>query len=214
MVRGATTLVRTTSLALPVFLSLLAGAGERLSERLAAREGDTCLVCNRKVGKGDSAYLANGQKVALHAAAGCEAKFLREPRLYTASLRPSSIQAAGLAAVGLPSRWMWFGVYVLAGLICGGLSAHLAVRTGFSPAGWFLLGFLLLAGPCLYLRRRSPRPGTRCPPPGMAKPLTTLQPVACPACGAANHPSASRCLACGGRMEPQAPSEVEALKRP
>ena len=206
--------IHSRAIVLSLLLGLTAWANEHLSERMAAREGETCRVCNGKVGKGDAAYLANGQRVTLHAADCCEGKFLKEPRVYTAALRPSSIQAAGVAGVGLASGWMWFGIYVLAGLVFGGLSAHLAVRKGYSPAGWFLLGFVLLAGPYLWLYRRPSRPGASDAPPGLAKVPLTSQPVACPVCGEPNHPSASQCLACGGGMEPIVLSEVGALKRP
>jgi hypothetical protein len=195
-----------------LLLGLTAWANEHLSERMPARDGETCHICNGKVGKGDAAYLASGQRVALHAADCCEGKFLKDSQVHTASLRPNSIQAVAVAGVGLASRWMWFGIYVLAGLVFGGFTAHLAVRKGYSPAGWFLRGFVLLGGAYLYLCRKPARPGASSAPVGLAKVPLTSQPVACPACGEPNHPSASQCLACGGRMLPRVASEVEALK--
>ena len=45
-------------------------------------------------------------------------------------------------------------------------------------------------------------------PKGLVKVPDTHAPVACPNCGAANHPSASACTGCGAQLTPVYESEV------
>jgi hypothetical protein len=45
-------------------------------------------------------------------------------------------------------------------------------------------------------------------PKGLKKIAATHQPVACPGCGELNHPSATKCVGCGGTLVARISSEV------
>jgi hypothetical protein len=49
-------------------------------------------------------------------------------------------------------------------------------------------------------------------PAGRSKIRLTRDPVLCPECAGANHPSARRCTSCGAELEPVAPSEARKLR--
>jgi hypothetical protein len=83
---------------------------------------------------------------------------------------------------------------VLAGLLFGGLNAHMALGRGLAPGPWFALG-LVFTAPASVALWRKPRMATA--PAGMARIGDTRDPVPCPACGAPNHPAGRRCLSCG-----------------
>ena len=202
-------LVRVGSLAVLLLFGLGLARAERLSERMPARQGETCLVCNGKVGYGDAVYRADGQRVALHAV-GCESAFLGNPRAYTAALRPSNALFSAGTSIGLAGYWLWTGLYVLLALVSGGLGAHFAVSKGRSPAGWFLACSLLPVIAALYLLVKRPAAGTWPIPNGLRKLPLTRDPSPCPFCGHTNHPAAMACPGCGTTLKPQAHSEVAA----
>src|SRR5262249_49963609 len=106
-----------------------------------AKSGEICVVCNNRVSGKDACYLSGGQEVVVHAADCCEGEFLRHPAKYLASLRPNDILFAVWPRSSMATSWFWFGLYVLAGLLFGGLSAHRALATGRGPLAWFLAGF-------------------------------------------------------------------------
>lgn len=115
-----------------VFSLLLAApvlSQEVVSERMEAREGETCLVCNLRVGKGDAAYLVGGQRAPVHEGE-CEGELLAEPAAQMAKTRPNNILFSHTANVGIADQWIWVGVYVLIALAAGGLIAHLAIGKG------------------------------------------------------------------------------------
>lgn len=201
----------------PAFvLLLLAGfhsahAAERFSERLPARQGETCIVCNKPVGGGDIAYLARGQRAAVHME-DCEAVLLEEPGRHMAKMRPSSILFTSEAGAGIPGGWLLVGLWVLLGLFFGGLCAHRAVRLRRSPAACFLLGFFFSVPAYVYVCSRKPATDAARIPEGLRKVPATRDPAPCPACGHDNHPSARQCTSCGAALEPLAPSETSALR--
>lgn len=102
---------------------------------------------------------------------------------------------------GMASSYFLGGLYVLAGLVFGGLCAQKAVQKGLSAVGWFFAGLFLLAPSYAVLVL------CRC---GQAQSLDkTRPPLACAGCGTLHHPSARRCSGCGAELEPAAPSEVD-----
>ena len=97
---------------------------------------------------------------------------------------------------------LWFGLYVLAGLIFGGLAAGTALRKGMPPVRWFFLGLVFTAPVWAYLLI------CNCQGASESGREKTLHPLACPKCGALNHPAAAGCLGCGAGLTPAAASEV------
>ncbi len=94
----------------------------------------------------------------------------------------------------------WIGVWIVCGLVCGGISASLAIRRGLPAGRWFVAGFLgLLAGVAGVLMKRPLANTVR---------GATRRPVLCP-CGHENHPAARKCLRCGAGLTPSAASEVD-----
>jgi len=199
-------------LGLSVSLWAQVPAGERLSQRMEARAGETCLICNRPVQSGDVAYLAGGQRAALHAAECCEGPFLAQPARHMAKMRPNDILFSGTANIGLPAAWLWPGLYLLLGLATGGFCAHAAVRKGRPPIRWFFTGLILPVAACIFLAFFSPPADSPALPAGLRKVPKTREPARCPGCGRENHPAATDCAACGAEMVPTAVSEVRTAR--
>ncbi len=183
---------------------------QRLGPRVEPRPGDRCLVCDKAIQPGDNVYLVDGHRVGVHPGK-CELKFRSNPRAALGALQPR-----GAFLGGQPGRdggsqvWFFAGLYVLAGLLFGALCGHRALNAGHSTLGWFLAGFFFNAFGYLALLTRPQREDWKPPagvPAGLAKIATTYSPQAC-ACGAANHPSAMRCIDCGAVLTPQVASEV------
>jgi len=107
------------------------------------------------------------------------------------------------------SRFFFFlGVYLLSGLLMGGLSAFIAIRRGRGSGSAFILGMALnAAGLDVVLLR--PKPPTDSSPDGLTKAPATLSSVSCPGCNANVHPTARRCVLCGAELKPSLSSEVE-----
>ncbi len=103
----------------------------------------------------------------------------------------------------MENNGLWFGLYILVGLIFGGLAAGTALRKGMPPVRWFFLGMIFTAPVWAYLSI------CNCHGPASGR-ATTLPPLACPKCGALNHPAARGCPACGAALTPTAVSEVRA----
>ena len=105
---------------------------------------------------------------------------------------------------------MFFGSYVLIGLIFSALAAHRAFHVGRDPLIWLVIGLVanLLGFLVLLALPRQEIHALGGVPTGLAKIAATYSPDACPACGAENHPSAPQCSACGGNLVPRVVSEV------
>jgi hypothetical protein len=196
-------------LSLALLLSVTCAVAQDRPQRIEnAKEGEICQVCNNRVSGKDACYLADGQRIVLHSEE-CQAAFLEHPGKYLATIRPNQILFSVWSRSGLSANWFWAGLYVLAGLLFGGLCAHRAIGTGRNALAWFLIGFfLLLAGYALALFAK-PRSAVQVPS-GLGKVAATSAPVSCPRCGTGNHPSARNCSSCGGELNPLAPSEVSA----
>ena len=128
--------------------------------------------------------------------------------------QPAEPRGAFLGAgesAGMSARWFWAGVYVVAGLVFGALSAHRALQTGNRALAWFGAGFVFTLPGYLYLLTR-PKREMEAPagvPRGMQKIAATHEPEPCPACGAMNHPAAAQCTGCGGKLTPHVVSEAQ-----
>ncbi len=193
------------ALAWALVLGGLGGARALLSERLPARPGETCIVCDQAVGDTGAAYLYRGQRVAVCAAD--EERFLADPAAYAARLRPNNIvmnpEPAGDGPV-----WLWAGLFILQGLLFGALAAQAAAQKGRSIAGHFLAGLLFSLPGYLYAAAASAANGAPGIGPGRWKAQATRDPAPCPQCGYPNHPAADRCLGCGAALSPQVEPET------
>lgn len=184
--------------------------GKPVGKRVPAQPGDICAVCYQPVDEKDAVYLVNGQRVALHFEAH-EATIREKLGAYLAQLKPRGafLQAGGEAA-GLSTGWFFAGLYVLTGLLIGGLAAHRALHRGYNPIAWFGVGLAFSVAGYVYLLTR-PKKTVFAPagiPGGLGKIAATYAPETCTACGAENHPSATQCGGCGARLEARTSSEV------
>jgi len=102
---------------------------------------------------------------------------------------------------GMADAYFLVGLWVLAGLLFGGLCAQKAVTKGLRPVGWFFAGLFLLAPAYAVLVLCACGPGAQ----GREH---TRAPLACEACGHLNHPAAEACSGCGAQLAPGTPSEV------
>lgn len=169
-------------------------------------EGEQCIVCGQTIDglevvevryKGRSFFVA--------------AKMLDElkgdPDTYFEKLQARSALFDERAMEGrrTSSGWLYFGVYVLVGLVFAALCGYLAVSRSLAPIPWFFAG---LAGNVVALAVLLATPrgdASALPagvPAGLAKVPVTRLPVPCPSCGTSNHPAAAACSGCGTGLAP------------
>ena len=191
-------------------------AGQIFTHRVTPRPGEICVVCNKPIGANDLVYLVAGQRVPVHRV-NCDARLHANPSEYLAKLKPrGALLDATSVSVQTSYAWLYFGFYVLAGLVFGGLAAHRAFHVGRRPLAWLALGLVgnlpayvvLLALP----RRQARALGGI--PPGLGKIASTYAPQACPQCGGENHPSARQCSVCGAKLNPTMESEAARVSSP
>jgi len=155
------------------------------------------------------AFLYRGRRITM--ARDALPLFEASPDRYFAALGPRS--ALFQEDVSSPVRygWLLLGLYVLTGLVCGAVCVHLAIRKGHPPAAAFATGFLANV---LGLGWTFLRPGDRVDLPShlLKLPLTS-DPINCPTCGRANHPSARRCKGCGSTLTPLSSSDIDRAER-
>ena len=125
--------------------------------------------------------------------------------------RPSSFFSAFCPICeDLPTAWLVLVCWVATALVCGTVGAACAVSRGRGPARWWLICAVLLLLGWVLLALQPARPhrfATR----GWTRVPTTAEPLPCPQCGAANHPSAARCGECAGPLNPRTESEIQRL---
>lgn len=179
-----------------------------------AKPGEQCIVCGGALSEKDVALIVRGRRVPLDRMDVDE--FLKNEARYFAALQPQGAlfaeareAAEGTALGGVSSGWFVFGVYILLGLIFGGLSSYAAVAKGLAPLPHFFIGFALSIFGYLYTLSRPSRAKPGDVPEGLVKVPATASPVRCEKCGAENHPSAERCAGCGTHLTPTLQSEVK-----
>lgn len=106
--------------------------------------------------------------------------------------------------------WLAAGLYVLSGLLFGGLSGYRALSKGLAPMPYFLLGFFLSILGYLFVLTRPAALASQVPP-GLVKVPATYAPVPCGRCGHPNHPAAKQCAGCGGGLQPLVQSDLDRL---
>jgi ribosomal protein L40E len=141
----------------------------------------------------------------------CDALLHASPAKFLAKLKPRGALLDASSVSGQASYdWLYFGFYMLAGLVFAALAAHRAFHVGRRPLVWLTLGLvgnLPAYAVLLALPKRQVRALAGIPP-GLGKIASTYSPQACPKCGAENHPSALECSDCRAKLNPTAESEA------
>ncbi len=174
--------------------------------------GGSCLHCGAEMPEGSSDYQVRGVWVAL-CSEHCARDFAADPGRFLTRFLPRAALFSEEIGGAFPVRvtWLAAALYVLLGLACGGIAAHLAVSHGLPRVPWFLAGLFanVVALALLAPRARRSAAALR----GLAKIPATASPSPCPACGRANHPSASRCAHCGAALAPVVEPETRRAGR-
>lgn len=201
-------------------LLLLAGAAvvaqqavpPEFAETVPVRTGDRCIVCGVELESGDRVYIVRGQRVGVKAE--MEPELFANPDQYLSPLTPRGwLAATDTEAPQTQANYGWlaFGGYMLLGLAFAAICAARAVDWGRPAAPWLLAG--LFGNVFAFAMLLAKTSGGERPSVGMlAKRAATVAPLACPECGAENHPSATGCSGCGTELEPARDSDAKRLK--
>ena len=169
-------------------------------------EGEQCIVCEQAI-EGLEVVEVRYKGRSFYVAAKMLEAFENDPDAYFEKLQARSALFDERAMEGRRTQkgWLYFGGYVLVGLIFAAICGYLAISRSLAPLPWFFAG---LAGnvAALAVLLATPRGDAAALPAGMpaglAKVPTTRASVACAGCGAFNHPAASACSGCGSALTP------------
>ena len=158
--------------------------------------GENCLFSGLPLGQDDICLIVSGRRLTLKKEA--LKFFLEHPQKIF-----DKVKLSGALFVDemnqsrqLELKWFLLGLYLFAGLIFGALSAQAAIKKGFKPLIWFLLGiFTTIIGYCIILAKSSEHKVSI--PSGKTKVPSTADPIPCPNCSYENHPKATNCYGCG-----------------
>lgn len=174
-------------------------------------EGERCLVCGMRA-EGDEVVEIRYKGRTFHVKSMMLEEFAGSPDVFFRKLqaRGALFDERAMEQKSYSPLWLWFGGYMLLGLLSAAVCGALAVSRGLTPIPWFFAGlagnlaalFLLL----LVGKRSADAPMNA----SLTKIPTTQAPVACAQCSATNHPSAAVCSACGGALRPA--YEAEAVR--
>ncbi len=178
-------------------------------QQVKPQSGERCIVCAKELSPEDVTLIVKGRRVPLKQA--MVDSFLNNQDAFFAQLQPRGAlfqenTPASVARGGVSSAWFNFGLYVLAGLVFGGLCAYFAIGKGLPALPYFFTGFLANVVGLIYVLTRPAK--IKDIPKGLVKVPDTHAPVDCPDCGAANHPTVSECRDCGGKLTPVYKSEI------
>lgn len=185
--------------------------GREVGHRVESRDGETCITCGKPITKHDVTYRVEGQRVAVHKGP-CLGALAAKPIEWLSELKPhGAFLDATAANAGLSSGWLFFGSYILLGLIFGALAAHRALSVGREPLTWLFICFItnVFGYAVLLLLPRQEVHALAGVPSGLGKVAATYSPEVCTSCGAENHPAARVCSGCGGTLTPHIVSEVQ-----
>ena len=174
-------------------------------------DGEQCLVCRQRIHAGDIVEVRYKGRT-FHVAAKMLEDFRADPERYFDVLEAHSalFDEGAMETPRMRTGWLFFGLWVLVGLVCGAACSYVALDRGRPALGWFFGGLLANLAALVALLVKAPRPGelSERPPPGLRKIPLTAAPSACPRCGALNHPSASACSSCGSELTPTVQPET------
>ena len=173
----------------------------------------TCLMCGRVHAESDFVVFYKGKGFPL-CSDDCRDHWLDAERTgtldeITKSIEPRAalFQSDSMRNPPLHTALMIIGLYVLSGLLLGGIASYLAVQKGYHGRRAFFLslGLSVVGFAIAFLQ---PRQASLFRSEGLRKVPLTHSETRCPECGAANHPSAESCSSCGAPLVPTADSEV------
>ncbi len=124
-----------------------------------ARVGEYCTVCGSPLTEDDVALIVKGRRFPVDKS--MVDVFLKNPQAYfrtkqiRGALFQEELQAAGATQSALTGGWFLFGLYILTGLVCAGLSGYIAVSKGLPAIPHFFAGFFLSVFGLLYVLTRS-----------------------------------------------------------
>lgn len=181
----------------------------------AAGEGEQCLVCRQPVHGATMVEVRYKGRI-FHVKEEMMDELRADPDAYFRLVQSRSAlfdEDALEGAMGTEKRqrgWLFFGLYMLLGLSTGAVCGALAVSRSLPPLPWFFAGLVanLLAVAWLLTRPRGDSAGPEGVPPGLVKVPRTRAPRPCPHCGGPNHPAASVCARCQGRLTPEVSAEI------
>lgn len=179
-------------------------------ERGTPKPGDICISCNHPVGDRDAVFIVRGHRLPIHLSE-IQTDVGAQLSQLVGRLEPQS--ALFQVSERNPARsilWLLAGSYILMALIFAALSSQRALMKGHSPSLWLALGLVFHVFAYAVLLAL-PERGVEAPagiPKGLKKIAATHQPVPCPNCGQLNHPSATKCIGCGGTLVARISSEV------
>lgn len=181
------------------------------SNDVAHGDGEECIACQTAITGPIQTVLYEGRRVHLHQG-HCVDDWLGNTDTLFARLeaRGALYDEHAVRGSGLGPGWLFFGVYVLAGLVFGAACSYLALGRGMNAVQWFALGFVFNIGALIGVMLRGGGDTSAYPsgiPPGLRKIPMTRMPRSCD-CGAPNHPSARICSACGSALTTSIQSEV------
>lgn len=165
-------------------------------------QGEQCLVCRKAIHEEDVVEIRYKGRT-FHVAASMLDVFEQSPDEYFQALQARSALFDERAHEGNRASWGWvaLGCYALLGLIFAAVCGYLAIRRHHAPLPWFFAGLVGNVAALVLL--------LVAPPGNPANyPVSSHGPVACPACGAANHPAARACGRCQTSLTPQVASET------
>lgn len=168
--------------------------------------GEQCIVCDQPI-HGDEIVEVRFKGRSFFVAASMLGDLREDPDVYFMKLQARSalFDERSMEGRAVSNGWLLFGAYVLVGLISAAICGYIAIGRSLAPLPWFFAGlFGNLAA--LIVLLATPRGDAASQPAGVpsgfAKVPVTHAPVACPACGATNHPSAASCSGCGCSLAP------------
>ncbi|MEM7582719.1 MAG: zinc ribbon domain-containing protein [Acidobacteriota bacterium] len=177
-----------------------------------AGAGERCIVCQQQI-HGDEIVEVRYKGRTFHVAGKMLEQLASDTDTYFQELQARSALFDERAVEGrqVSTGWLWFGSYVLIGLVFSAICGYLAIGRSLEPLPWFFAGLVGNLPALLVLLAAGRGDSEALPaglPAGLAKVPTTRAPVRCAECGAQNHPAATACASCGHILSPTVEAET------
>ncbi len=175
-------------------------------------EGEQCLICGQPIHGGEVVELRyKGRR--FYVAKPLLGDMLADPDRYFSKLQARSalFNEDAFATPIATNAWLFFGLYVLVGLVSSALCGYLAISRALPPLPWFfagLFGNVAAIAVLLTTQQGDLKASPAGIPRGLAKVPTTHNPAPCPNCRYQNHPSVQHCGRCQTSLTTGYESEV------